>query len=169
MHYSPSFAKVSIAALLIFYLLAATVGVLLIHLNVIQHLQQHHLLRTHLMCAGFGVIGASMAAIRKFYSALITESRRTRENTGPYYVDWSPGWLFYYATRPILGGFLGALSYLFLYGGFQILASTPKSEISNEGNLILYALSMLAGFSVSQVMTRIEQVAEQVFQRNDKP
>lgn len=143
---------------MLIYLLLAGVTIVAIHTNCFPSLEQFQLLRAHFMCAGFGMLGAALAATRKYYRALITET--TESGTS---LSWDFGWVFYYVTRPILGSILGALSYMLSYIGFSVLAGPTAQQISTEGRFALYSLALISGFSVSQVLDRLKLTAKQFF------
>ena len=151
------------AALVVYVVLAVTILVC-VHLNVSTILANAKILRAHVMCGAFGMLGAAVAATRKYYRTLITES--TARATGKQVLSsvWDFGWVYYYLTRPSLGAVLGALSYTLSFLGFQVLAAPADLEISTEGRFLLYALAFVSGFSVSQVLDRLDAVARQLFQ-----
>ena len=149
---------------LIIFLFLSVTTILIVHLDIIQFLTNAQFLRAHIICAGFGMLGASMAAMRKFYSTLISESTAKSENKKVVLNDWSFGWCYYYLTRPILGAVLGALAFLLSFIGFQVMASPSIIEISTEGRSLLYALAFLAGFSASNVLTRLDKIARKTFE-----
>ncbi|MFH1987916.1 MAG: hypothetical protein ABIK25_09855 [Pseudomonadota bacterium] len=126
-------------------------------------LERSQLLRTSAMCGAFGMLGASMATIRKYYQLLITEGTAKGAGRPVSESAWDFGWTFYYLTRPILGAVLGALTFVLVFVGFEILSTTQTSSISNHGHMMLYAISLLAGYAVSQVLDRLTMVARQVF------
>jgi len=156
---------------LVIYLLLSILIILIVHFNVIIALSTMAVLRTHVLCAGFGMLGASIASIRKYYRVLITESTARHAGKPVQDTDWSLGWIYYYLTRPILGAVLGALSFTLSFVGFQVLAKHQSIEISHEGRYLLFALAVVSGFSVSHVLDRLEAISKQFFQaasRSDK-
>jgi len=148
---------------LITYLLIAALGIILVHIDIVESLAKFSLLRAHVMCAGFGMVGATIAAIRKYYSALITESIAKAKGHVMPPLDWGLGWVYYYLSRPILGAILGALSYTLSFVGVLILTHGSDVVISNEGRFLLYALAFVSGFAVSNVLDRLGAVANQIF------
>ena len=94
---------------IVMVLLASVIGIGFVHSNVVPLASQ--LLRAHLMCGLFGTAGACIAAIRKYYRALITEAAAHSKGQETHPTNWSWGWIFYYLSRPILGCVLGALAY----------------------------------------------------------
>ena len=149
---------------LIVYLgLAATI-IACVHLNFLPILAKMQLFRSHVMCGGFGMLGAAIAAIRKYYRTLITESTAKSVNQPLPPSVWDFGWNFYYLTRPLLGSILGSLTYTLSFVGFQVLATSPDVQISSKGKYLIYALSLVAGYSVSQALDRLSAVAKRVFQ-----
>jgi glucose uptake protein GlcU len=115
------------------------------------------------MCAGFGMVGATIAAIRKYYSKLISESTAKATGNVKPPLDWGLGWIYYYMSRPILGAILGALSYTLSFVGVLILTNGRDIVISNEGRFLLNALAFVSGFAVSQVLDRLGAVSKQIF------
>ena len=76
---------------LVLYLFFALLMVLITHLDLLPGLATRDLLRTHVLCGGFGMLGAATASMRKYYRVLITEStarasgkRLTRPQIGPW-------------------------------------------------------------------------------------
>jgi hypothetical protein len=121
------------------------------------------------MCGGFGMMGASLAAIRKYYKALITERTALATHQAMLTTDWTLGWVYYYLARPFMGGILGALSFTLSYIGVQVLVKPADSSISAEGQFVLYAIAFVAGFSVTHVLDRLEAVAKQTFGTGPPP
>lgn len=155
-----------IGFLLLLFLGLAVASIVAIHLNEAPLINRSPWLRTSAMCAAFGMLGASIAATRKYYKVLITESASRELGKADAHTVWDFGWTFYYLTRPILGAILGALAFVFVFIGFEILSISQNSSISRQGNMMLYAISLLSGYSVSQVLDRLNAVAKQVFAPN---
>jgi hypothetical protein len=157
-----------VGVVLILFMLFAGALIVAVHLNAVEWLSRTSLLRTHVMCAAFGMLGAAMAGVRKYYKTLITETtaRMGTLPSGP--VVWDLGWLVYYLTRPILGAILGALSFTLSFVGFHVLANPSKIEISDEGRYLLFALAFVAGFAVSQVLDRLNSVAKEIFKASSE-
>ena len=155
-----------VGILLIIYLLIAAFAIVIVHLDWIGTFAGDKLLRAHVMCGAFGMLGASTAAIRKYYNALITES--TAKITGQKIIplDWSIGWVYYYLIRPILGSVLGTLVFMLSFIGVLVLSKPVQIQISSEGTFMLYALAFISGFSVSHVLDRVEGLAKQIFYGN---
>jgi hypothetical protein len=149
--------------LLIAYAVTAVGVIVIVHLKFVDFGRSGELLRTHVMCGGFGMLGASLATIRKYYKALITDVTLMLQGATSGFSVWTLGWIYYYITRPILGGLLGALTYTLSYVGFRILATSTNIEISAEGKYALYGVSLLAGYSVSHVLDVMSAVSKQVF------
>lgn len=152
-----------IGALLIIYLACGIALILVVHTNTVPFLSTTWLLRAHAMCAGFGMIGSCLAAIRKYYRALITDSANRGNQMVPQNLAWDFGWAYYYMTRPILGAVLGALAFTLSFVGFQALAKPSEIEMSDHGRYLLFGLAFVAGFSVSHVLDRLNTIAKQVF------
>jgi hypothetical protein len=152
---------------LILYLITAIVAILVIHLDTLSILASSGLLRAHSMCAAFGMLGATVAAIRKYYRTLITETKSRATGQPTPSNDWTFGWLYYYLTRPLLGGVLGAMVYTLSFVGIQILVSPKQINISSEGRYLLFALSFLSGFAVSHALDALEAIARKLFRARD--
>jgi hypothetical protein len=153
-----------IGVVLILYLLGGVFFVVAIHLGIFPWFSETWLLRTHAICAGFGVVGASMAAMRKYYQVLITDTTNRARGTPSPAPVWNFAWMYYYFTRPLLGGVLGALSFTLTFIGFQVLAKATV-ELSNHGRYLLFALAFVAGFAVSHVLDRVNSIARRTFKR----
>ena len=152
-----------VGILLIFFLLMSASIIVIVHLNVFTILESAKILRAHVMCGGFGMMGAALAAIRKYYRVLITERTALETHQVATPTDWTLGWVYYYLTRPLLGAILGALTFTLSYIGVQVLTKPGSPSISDEGQFVLYALAFIAGFSVTHVLDRLEAVAKQTF------
>lgn len=157
-----------VGIMLMVYLAAAISLIIVVHINLFGQLVNFQLLRAHLMCGGFGVLGAAMAAMRKFYRILISEGASQLSGQSFLKINWNLGWMFYFITRPILGGILGALSYTLSFVGFNTLASSPDMEISTHGRFLLYGFAFVSGFGVSQVLDRLNAIAKQLFQHKSE-
>ena len=145
-------------------------SILSIHLNAIYLISGSSLLRSHALCASFGLLGASMAAIRKYYKFLITDAV-TRSDPGKTSIltqSWGLGWLIYYVSRPIMGLAMGALSFTLSFVGFQVLSQPGSSGLSDQGRYLLFGIAYLAGFSVSHVLDRLNSISRQVFSAKPK-
>ena len=153
-----------VGAGLVLYLVGAVLLVVCVHLNVVPILGESNLFRTHLMCGAFGMLGSSIATIRRYYRALLTETTAVMEGKPNPPLIWDFAWVFYYLTRPILGGILGALTFTLSFIGLQILATPVKPEVSNQGKYLLFALAFVSGFAVGQVLDRLNSVAKEVFE-----
>lgn len=154
---------VSIGVWLVLCLWLSVAIITLTHLNYFDWVTSSQLMRSHIMSGGFGALGSSVAAIRKYYRALISSTTDQRGSEQIRKVDWNYPWAYYYATRPLLGGVLGALTFTMSNIGFQILSPSEQQSMTNQGTTLLYALSAISGFSVSQVLDRINSVSQQLF------
>lgn len=140
-----------------------------VHLDIWPAFSKTHMLRSHVMCGSFGMLGATLAAMRKFYRTLITESTAKAASKPVIPAIWDFGWVYYYLTRPVLGGILGALTYTLSFVGFHVLAAQPDVKMSAEGRYLLCALSFVSGFSVSHALDRLNVLAKQFFQAERTP
>jgi len=148
---------------MILCIIISSLGIVGVHLHLIEVVEKSSIFRIHVYCGLFGMLGAAIAATRKYYKVLITES--TNIMNGIEYIpsDWNLGRTYYYLTRPILGFVIGAITYTLSFIGFQVLSEQVTVKISNEGRYLLFALSFISGFSVSHVLSRVEAIAEQIF------
>jgi hypothetical protein len=153
---------------LIVYLIISVCVILIVYLKYRNILVDSYLLRSHVICGAFGMLGAAIASIRKYYQYLITYSTARAIGRSVQPMDWSLGWIYYYLTRPILGAALGALTYLLSFIGFHVLIDSPSLDISYKGKYFLYAVAFVSGFSVSHVLDRVDAVAKQIFQAGQK-
>lgn len=146
--------------LIICIIIAASI---IINLNFMPDYLNTSIIRIYVLFGAFGMLGATVASIRKYYRYLITYSTLKYAGHTVMQMDWSLGWVYYYLTRPILGAILGAVTYLLSFIGFQILAESPIMKISTKGKYFLFALAFLSGFSVSDVLDRLSAVSRQLF------
>jgi len=161
----PPFSCYVVGILLVLYLLAGVLLILAVHLNLTLLLARTPLLRANMIATGFGIVGAAMAAMRKYYQALITDSTARAKGKTSASPAWDLGWVYYYLTRPLLGGVLGALSFTLSFIGFEVMAKTPDAELSDQGRYLLFALAFVAGFAVSHVLDRLNSIAKRTFVR----
>jgi len=152
-----------IGGYLLLAVLLSAIGAVAIHLIGTSWISESWVLRTHAMCGCFGALGASMAAMRKYYRALITESTDHSSGSRIRSAVWDWGWIYYYLTRPVLGGLLGSVSFTLSFVGFQVLAENKTIQLSNQGRYLLYGVAFLCGFSVSHVLDRLNSIAKQAF------
>ena len=158
--------RIAIGILLLAYFAFAIALLVAIHLVNFPLLEKHTLFRSHLVCMAFGMLGAVIASIRRYYHALITEEVSGREHSRALTLTWGYGCLYYYITRPLLGGVLAALVYMLSFVGVQVMVTAKDLQFKTEGLLILYAVAFLAGFSVTDVLNRIETVATSIFRKD---
>lgn len=151
-----------LATALIVSMLTAVVLIASIHLWWGSININSQILRAHIMCSAFGMLGASMASLRKLYKSLITESTAKSRSTSFAPLTWDFGWILYYITRPMLGAILGATSYLLGYVGFQILTGPIDVKVSNQGTYLFYTIALLCGFSSSQALDRMHTAAKDI-------
>lgn len=109
------------------------------------------------------MLGATVAAMRKYYNVLITDVTEVPGGGFKTYSNWSIGWVYYYATRPVLGFILGALTFTLSFIGVQVLAKPADVDISKEGRYLLFGIAFLSGFAVSHVLNRLEALAREIF------
>lgn len=153
---------------LVFYMLCTLGLMIVIHIGGLPFAREHTLLRIHVMAGLFGALGAAISAVRKYYHALITASTARASGRPLVLIDWSLGWVYYYLTRPLLGGVLGALSFTLTYVGFNILKGPALTEISGQGRYLIYGLAFLAGFSVGHALDRLDALAKEMFQTSSE-
>lgn len=145
------------------YTLIAAIAIVGLHLNWFGLGEHRALLRLHLYSCAFGTLGAAMAVTRKYYRVLITESTASKSGNPWKPVSWDIGWVYYYLTRPLLGGVIGALTFTLSFVGVHLITSAKAPDITTEGKYLLFGLAFLSGFSVSRVLDRLEALAKQLF------
>ena len=69
-----------VGIVLIGYLLIVVCAIIFVYLNIFEYLAKTSLLRTHILCGAFGMLGASVASIRKYYKYLISHSTSIIKN-----------------------------------------------------------------------------------------
>ena len=153
----------AVGIILVADLAVAVCSIIVLHMDLLPPLAEARLLRAHLMSGGFGMLGAAIAAVRKYYRTLITQTTATAAGGALTLSDWSIGWVYYYLTRPILGGVLGALAFTLSFVGVHVLASPSDTQISDEGRYLLFALAFVSGFAVSHLLDRLEELAQKIF------
>lgn len=159
-------ARYLIGFALLAYLLLAAVLIVVFHLNIISIINDHQFLRANLICGAFGMLGSSVAAIRKYYRWLITESQMQKAGKEISPLDWSWGWIYYYICKPLIGYVLGAMIYTLTAVSLKIFSEPILVGVSTEGRCLLYGISFLAGYSGGSMLDRLEYVSEQLFKRS---
>ncbi len=76
-----------VGIVLIGYLLIVVCAIIFVYLNIFEYLAKASILRTHILCGAFGMLGASVASIRKYYKYLISHSTSIIKN----YEVWFQG------------------------------------------------------------------------------
>lgn len=100
-------------------------------------------------CFGLGNIGAILYGILRISKA---------EQAGN--VQWL---LRRYILLPVLGGFLGAMSYFFVEAGMIIVQSTPQTENNTNNNFGIYAIAFLSGFASRELTAKLISISRAVF------
>jgi len=152
-----------IGAVLGLCLIATPVVIIVLHLDLIPGLSESPVLRAHVLCGAFGLLGASIATIRRYYHALITEERGPHTDGHHRPIVWGYGYLVYYVSRPVLGAILGPLVYMLSFIGLQVMVAADRIDISTEGRMLMYAIAFVAGYAVSDVMDRVEAISRNMF------
>ncbi len=152
-----------IGAVLGLCLLGVPVVIIVLHLDLIPGLSKAPLLRAHAFCGAFGLLGASIVTLRRYYQALITEDMGPPADGQHRPIVWGFGWLVYYISRPVLGAILGALVYMLSFIGLQVMVAADRIDISTEGAMLMYGIAFVAGYGVSNVMDRVEAISRNVF------
>jgi hypothetical protein len=78
-----------VGTLLVVYLFIGVSVILAVHLNYSKVLAHSDLLRSHIICGAFGMVGAAIASIRKYYQYLITYSSTKTTGRSNKPMDWS--------------------------------------------------------------------------------
>jgi len=142
-----------IGLVIVAYVLLSILTLVLTHADVLP-LERRQLLRAHVMCAAFGMLGAAVRLARKYYKTLITTGQAT---------TFTYGWLVYYVARPPIGAIVAAMLYLLTFVGVRIMTHGGNSEISQEGRMILFGAAFLAGYGASDALNRIEAASSRLF------
>ena len=116
------------------------------------------LFKTLILSFSAGGIGASLYSIRMLYyhSHLCEKYNRFDEEKRKEF-NWDRGWIWFYLNRPILGAFVGFVTYVLILCGFLDL------KIGNKSSVIAIGLGWLAGYNVTELIHKLEDVASAVF------
>lgn len=74
--------------------------------------------------------------------------------------NWDPSWWPWYILRPLVGGFMGFMTYVFVKAGLPLLGAQSAKDSTNWG---LFALAFAAGYNVDSFLRKIENVIESAF------
>ena len=148
-----------ISIYLVCILLGSAALIAAIHENTFAFITSRPLLRSHLMCGFFGALGASLSTIRKLYQSCIThhvvQARGEVSEASNPLQSWGFGWGLYFASRPLVGAAIGALTYLLSFIGFPFLSKSSDPTLSDQARYVLFGVSCLGGFSVSHVLDKM--------------
>lgn len=128
----------------------------LLGLNAAIHLAIHHqiipissdLLRLAAYSILFGLLGALVHCLRAIY---IHRSIRN---------DWDDRWIIWYYLRPVVGGVMGLVSFVFIKAGLIVFAS--ESSPPGNARIAYMAVAFLGGFNVRNFLQKIEDVSRSV-------
>jgi hypothetical protein len=152
-----------ILSVLILAFLGEIAGIIALHVHALVDLNTFPDLRAHLVAGGFGSLGATLVAFRKFYQSVLTDETAAAFGEQPTPTAWGLGWLIYYAGRPLVGGILGALVYMLSFLGLQVMTVADSITLSGQGTLVLYSAALAAGSSSSLMLDLIGDLASKVF------
>ncbi len=76
---------------------------------------------------------------------------------------WGLGWFWFYFNRPILGAFVAFVAYVLIGGGLLTLRQLSPSSQSTNVSLFAIGLGWLAGYTVTELISRLESVASSIF------
>lgn len=120
--------------------------------------QHRELFKTLILSFSAGGIGASLYSIRMlYYHSHVCEEYNKFDEEKREEFKWEWGWIWFYFSRPILGAFVGFVTYVLILCGFLDL------KIGNKSSLIAFGLGWLAGYNVTELIHKLEDVASAIF------
>lgn len=96
----------------------------------------------------FGLLGALIHCLRSIYI------HRSVLN------DWDNRWIIWYYLRPIVGGVMGLVSFVFIKAG--LIVFTTEANPTTTSRIAYLAIAFLAGFNVRNFLKKIEDVSRSV-------
>lgn len=105
----------------------------------------------YVACAGG--LGGTIYSIRSFYMHLF--QKNFREDI-----------LWWYIFRPFMSVVIGVICYFLILGG--LLSLGPVSQVSYQKSILFYSgISFLAGFSFTQFVNKLEELAKTLFAKSE--
>ncbi len=115
---------------------------------------ENRLIFSLIIIACSGGIGGTIYSIRGFY-----------QNLGDGIFDFNK-WIWWYIFRPVMSAIIGVFVYFLIVGG--LLSIGNVSEINYSKGLMFYsAVSFLAGFSFTQFVNKLEDIASTLFAKKE--
>ena len=147
--------------LFVYLILFSLIGLLAWQLSF-SSLNRHELIQIFCYSFAAGGIGASLYSIRMlYYHSHLDKNNSNFKNEGIKEFVWGWGWFWFYFNRPIMGAFVGFITYVLFVGG---LFNENSLSIKNNQSIILaIGLGWLAGYNVSDLISRLESVASSIF------
>ena len=108
-----------------------------------------------------GGIGSTVYVVRGFYWA--TGPQRNDE---PRY-QFDPNFVWWYAFRPLIGGFLGATVYALLRGGIGSFGAS--SDSGRGGSAAYFGVAFLAGFALHELLGWVTELGRRAFRVSGPP
>lgn len=106
------------------------------------------LLETVMYCLFFGVCGGIIHCLRGYYLHSAVHK------------DWDDRWNAWYYIRPLVGGMLGIVSFVFIKAGLLVFSLNTAAG-SQEGNSLAYcAVAFLAGYNAQNFLAKLEEISE---------
>ncbi len=147
--------------LFVYLILFSLIGLLTWQLSF-STLSQHELFQTFSYSFAAGGIGASLYSIRMLYYHSHLDKNDSNFKKGDIKeFEWEWGWFWFYFNRPIMGAFVGFVTYVLIVGG--LLDENSLSIKNNQSIILAIGLSWLAGYNVSDIISRLESVASAIF------
>jgi len=112
-------------------------------------------LRALIYAASGGILGASLYNLRTLEDHIAVQ----RNYSTRFWVD--------YSTRPLLGGVLGLVVYVFAVGLAWTL--TPQSTAGGITSKVAFALGFLSGYALRTVLTWLSDIAKTIFRPAPSP
>jgi hypothetical protein len=120
--------------------------------KLVEHVNRSETARFLTQCFACGVVGATLYGILWI--------SRIQESTTEWYFRR-------YLLLPVLGGFLGASSYLFVKAGLITVQQTSSAEsaggAAGVSAFAVWGIAFLSGFASRELTAKLIQIAEAVF------
>ncbi len=153
--------KETIFILFVDLILFSLIGLLTWQLSF-SILSQHELFQTLSYSFAAGGIGASLYSTRMLYYHFHLEKKDSSfDEDKKKEFEWEWGWFWFYFSRPIMGAFVGSVTYILIVLG--LLGEDSLSIKSNQSIILAIGLGWLAGYNVTDIISRLESVASAVF------
>lgn len=101
-----------------------------------------------------GMLGAALYAVRGLYWAVGPQRPGIRR------FQYDPNFTFWYVGRPLMGAFLGVVSYAVLRAGAGTFGTASTDTAASAA---YFVAAFLAGFAVTQVLSWLYGMATRIF------